>query len=112
MSNMDRATEMNELEELKKLIKERRDQDYDTILWLVRGLDALESSRDALFTALEKYKDLRSGARGHLRDFYDYVVFSVLQAVSHAENARRLVHDVLRAYEGRGSYWEGVEGDD
>jgi N-glycosylase/DNA lyase len=103
---------MNELEELKRLIKERKDQDYDVILWLVRGLDALESARDELFTALEKYKDLRSGTRDHLRDFYDYVVFSLIQAVSHAENARRLVHDVLRAYEGKGTYWEGVEGDD
>jgi len=103
---------MDELGELKRLVSERRDADHDLIMWLVRGMDALENGRDALFLVLEKYKDLRSGSKDHLRDFYDYVLFSVLQAVSHVENARRLVEDVLNAYKGRGSYWEGVEADD
>jgi len=100
---------MSEVEEMKKKLEELADRDYRLIIDLVRIKDALQLSRETLFSLLSEYKHLRSTTDPHVRDFYDYALFNILQAASHAENARRLVEHVLDAYKGRGPYWREVE---
>jgi N-glycosylase/DNA lyase len=100
---------MSEVEEMKKKIKELADRDYRLIIDLLRIKDTLQFSREILFSLLSSYKRLRSTTDPHVRDFYDYVLFNILQATSHAENARRLVKQVLDAYDGKGPYWKEVE---
>jgi N-glycosylase/DNA lyase len=100
---------MSEVEEMKKKIEELADRDYRLINDLTRVSDALQFSREILYSLLSSYKQLRSTTDPHLRDFYDYALFNILHAASHAENARKLVEQVLDAYKGKGPYWKDIE---
>ena len=99
------AGDVGEMRNLASGLKER---DYRAIIVLERARYALEDIRSALLTVRSEYQKARRGSKGLERDFYDFALFGVLQAVGYVERARRHVQDVLNAYEGKGAYWEEV----
>lgn len=96
------------MEELEPTVLKERD--YRVTIVLERVSYTLEDVRSALLTVKSEYEKARRSSKGFERDFYDFTLFSVLQAIGYAERARKLIQSVLDAYEGKGTYWEGAEG--
>jgi hypothetical protein len=97
------------VEELKRSISELKKEDVRAVLILERVRFTLTDVKNALLTVKSEYKEARRDFKGFERDFYGFAILSVMQAIVHVENARRLVQDVLSAYEGKGTYWKEVE---
>jgi hypothetical protein len=97
-----------ELRELKRLVSELKKEDVRAVVVLERVRFALEDIKSALLTVESEYEKARKSSKGFERDFYDFALFSVIQAAGYVERARRHIQDVLDAYEGRGTYWEEV----
>jgi hypothetical protein len=96
------------VEELKCSVTELKEKDYRVVAVLERVGFTLEDVRNALLTVKSEYEKARRGSKGFERDFYDFALFSALQAAGYVERARRYIQDVLDAYEGKGTYWEEV----
>jgi hypothetical protein len=91
---------MAESAELKRLVSELKKKDVRAVVILERVGYALEDVKNALLTVKSEYKEARRGSKSFERDFYGFALHSILQAIVHVENARRLVQNVLKAYEG------------
>jgi hypothetical protein len=99
------------VEELRHLVSKLKKKDVRAVVVLERVGYALEDIKNALLTVESEYKEARRGSSGFERDFYDFALFSVIRVAVYVKSARRLVQDVLDAYEGRGAYWEDFCGE-
>jgi hypothetical protein len=93
-------------EELKSRLPELEKRDSRALTVLERVRYTLEDVERALKTVESEYREARGSKGGFERDFYDFVLFSVIRAAVHVKSARRRVQDALDAYKGRGAYWE------
>jgi hypothetical protein len=99
----------SEVEELKRLVSNLREEDMGLVNTLGGVAASLGHLEQVLNEVAGRYLETKRKAMGPAIDFYDFVYFNVMEALGYAGRARRRVQEVLKAYEGRGVYWEGVE---
>ncbi|MEM0060924.1 MAG: hypothetical protein QXW80_02825 [Candidatus Micrarchaeia archaeon] len=100
---------MSEIEQLKQLVSKLRERDASLIDTLERINDSFFGSKEELHKIVTKLVQVRNSSKGYERDFYDFVLFNLLNALNKVEGAMRHTFEVIEAYQFRGSYWRDIE---
>ena len=103
---------MSEIEQLKQLVSKLRERDASLIDTLERITDSLEGNREYLYKIVIELARVRQISKGYERDFYDFVIFHLLDALNKIEKAMYHISETTDAYQFRGSYWRDIEQDE
>ena len=103
---------MSEIEQLKQLVSKLRERDASLIDTLERINDSLEGNREYLYKIVIELAHVRQVSKGYERDFYDFVLFNLLDALNKIEKAMHHILETTDAYQFRGSYWRDIEQDE
>ena len=103
---------MSEIEQLKQLVSKLRERDALLIDALERITDSLDGNREHLYKIVIELSHVRLASKGYERDFYDFVIFHLLDALNKIEKAMYHILETTDAYKLKGSYWRDIEQDE